>query len=93
MIGIPRASKYSSTSIGVGAAPANETRTWSSPSFSRTAARASSGIAAGSVTPCASSAAFVFSQILGTATQTVGRASGSAAITVRGSGTTVTVSP
>ena len=71
----------------------NDTRTSSSPSFARTAARACSGIAAGSVTPWASSAAFSFSQIRGTATQTVGFASGSAAITSRGSATTVTVSP
>ena len=93
VIGRPRSRKYSRTSIGVGAAPANETRTRSRPSFARTAARASSGIAAGSATPWASSAAFIFSQIRGTATHIVGRASGSAATTSRGSDTTVTVSP
>ena len=92
-ISSPRSWKNSSTSSGVGAAPTSATRHWSNPSFASTAARASAGIAAGSVTPWASSAALIFSQMRGTATQTVGRASGSAATISRGSATTVIVVP
>ena len=71
-IGSPSALKYSSTSTGVGAAPTTSHAHWSSPSFSRIAALCSSGSAAGSVTPWASSAAFIFSQMRGTAPHTVG---------------------
>ena len=56
-------------------------------------ARISSGRDAGSVTPCASSAALSFSHTRGTAPQIVGRTSGSAATTARGSATDVTVKP
>ncbi len=92
-IGSPSAAKYSSTSTGVGAAPTTSHAHWSSPSFSRIAALCSSGSAAGSVTPCASSAAFIFSQIRGTEPQAVGRTSGRCCTTVRGSAMQVSVNP
>ena len=92
-IGSPSARKNSRTSGAIGAAPEISHSAWSSPSFSRMPARASSGRADGSVTPWASSAALIFSQMRGTAPQVVGRTSGSAATTSRGSGTLVIVAP
>ena len=75
-IGSPSAMKYSSTSTGIGAPPDTSHSAWSSPSLDRIAAFASSGSALGSVTPCAPSAAIIFSQMRGTAPNTVGRTSG-----------------
>ncbi len=55
--------------------------------------RAPARCASGSESMRATRAALSFSQIRGTAPQTVGRTSGSAAATARGSATQVTVKP
>jgi hypothetical protein len=92
-MGMPRSRKYSSTSTGVGAAPATDHSTWSSPSFWRMPCLTSSGRPAGFTTPCFSSAALIFSHTRGTPPQTVGRTSGRCATTCFGSATDVTVHP
>ena len=71
--------KNSSTDGAIGAAPENNTSAWSSPSWARMPAFVSSGKTVGSVTPLTSRAALIFSQMRGTASQAVGRASTSPA--------------
>jgi hypothetical protein len=92
-IGRPKSRKYSSTSIGVGAAPTISHSHWSRPSFCRMAAFCSSGSALGSVTPCASRAALIFSQMRGTEPQIVGRTCGRCCTIIRASAMQVTVQP
>ena len=86
-IGMPRASKNSSTSTGVGAAPTASQRASSSPS------RALSCSAGSAAAPEASSAALSFSHTRGTPPNDVGLTWATTAKTCVGSATGVTVWP